>query len=38
MIIEEYERSWEQDEALGLHDMKTENYETDVQPKKEETK
>lgn len=27
MLEEEYERSWEQNEALGLNDMKTENYE-----------
>merc|ERR1719197_754118 len=25
----EYERSWDQNEELGLNDMKTENYETD---------
>ncbi len=27
MVVEEYDRSWEEDEELGLHDMKTENYE-----------
>ena len=26
MIIEEYERNWEQNEDLGINDMKTENY------------
>jgi zinc finger protein len=26
---EEFERSWEDDETLGLHDMKTENYQKD---------
>lgn len=26
MVIEEYERSWEQNEELGLNDMKTEDY------------
>lgn len=28
MTIEFYERSYEQNEELGLNDMKTENYET----------
>lgn len=28
MTIEDYERSWQQNEDLGLNDMKTENYET----------
>jgi len=28
MTVEEYERSYEQNEDLGLNDMKTENYET----------
>lgn len=27
--IEEYERSFDDNEALGLNDMKTENYEED---------
>lgn len=26
MIIEEYERNWEQNEDLGINDMKTDNY------------
>ena len=26
MVVEKYERSWEQNENLGLNDMKTENY------------
>lgn len=28
MTIEQYERTYEQNEDLGLNDMKTENYET----------
>ncbi len=35
MTIEEYERTWEQNEELGLNDMKVEGYENDVE---EETK
>ena len=31
----EYERSWDQNEELGLNDMKTENYETDEKSPKE---
>ena len=27
MTIEAYERTWEQNEDLGLNDMKVENYE-----------
>lgn len=27
LVIEDYQRSSEQDEELGLHDMKTEGYE-----------
>lgn len=27
MIVEEYERSWEENEFLGLNDIKTENYQ-----------
>ena len=30
MLIEEYERSFEQNEVLGLNDMKTENYDDGV--------
>jgi len=26
LTVEEYERTWQQDEDLGLHDMKTEDY------------
>jgi len=29
MTVEEYERSWDQNEDLGLNDMKTENYRED---------
>lgn len=29
MTIEEYDRTWEQNEALGLNDMKVEGYEGD---------
>ena len=29
MTIEEYERTWEQNEDLGLNDMKVEGYEGD---------
>lgn len=29
MIIEEYERDWEQNEDLGINGMKTENYQED---------
>ena len=27
LVVEDYERSFEQNEELGLNDMKTENYE-----------
>ena len=27
--VEEYERTWEQNEAFGLNDVKTEGYEND---------
>jgi zinc finger protein len=27
MTIEDYERTWEQNEELGLNDINTENYE-----------
>jgi zinc finger protein len=27
MVIELYDRTWEQNEDLGLNDMKVENYE-----------
>ncbi|KAI8074217.1 ZPR1 zinc-finger domain-containing protein [Gilbertella persicaria] len=30
MVIEEYERSWETNEDLGLNDMKLDNYEEDA--------
>lgn len=36
MSIEEYERSWEVNEDLGLNDMKLENYEEDANNKKKE--
>lgn len=37
MIIEEYERTWEQNEDLGINDMKTENYnKAEVDAKLEE--
>lgn len=29
MVIEEYERTWEQNEMFGLNDIKTENYTAD---------
>ena len=29
MTIEIFERTWDQNEDLGLNDMKLENYETD---------
>ena len=32
MTIEWYDRTWEQNEELGLNDMKVENYEEDAQP------
>ncbi|KAI0715986.1 zf-ZPR1-domain-containing protein [Cerioporus squamosus] len=32
MTIELYDRTWEQNEELGLNDMKVENYEEDAQP------
>ncbi|KAI0791646.1 zf-ZPR1-domain-containing protein [Irpex lacteus] len=35
MTIEEYERTWEQNEELGLNDMKVEGYENDVEETKE---
>eukprot|EP00164_Ancoracysta_twista_P001312 GFYU01001716.1.p1 GENE.GFYU01001716.1~~GFYU01001716.1.p1 ORF type:complete len:490 (+),score=150.42 GFYU01001716.1:79-1548(+) len=36
MTIEDYDRTWDQDEDLGLHDMKTENYADDNKATKEE--
>lgn len=30
MTIESYERTWDQNEELGLNDMKVENYEEDA--------
>lgn len=41
MTIELYDRTWEQNEELGLNDMKVENYEEDAEESKtnnEETK
>lgn len=32
MTIESYDRTWEQNEELGLNDMKVENYEEDANP------
>ena len=31
MTIESYDRTWDQNEELGLNDMKVENYEEDAQ-------
>lgn len=36
MTIEEYERTWEQNEDLGLNDMKVEGYEGDPNLKQNE--
>lgn len=38
MTIENYERSWEQNEELGLNDIKVEGYEEDSQVRGEEKK
>ncbi|KAG7096451.1 hypothetical protein E1B28_003886 [Marasmius oreades] len=38
MMIETYERSWEQNEELGLNDMKVEGYEEDANESKNEKK
>ena len=38
ITIEEYERTDEEEEELGLKDMKTEGYEEDAQEEKEEQK
>ena len=35
MTIESYDRTWDQNEQLGLNDMKVENYEEDAEPAKE---
>lgn len=35
LTVEVYDRTWEQNEMLGLNDMKTENYEADQNPPKE---
>ena len=32
MTIEVFDRTWEQNEELGLNDMKVEDYEEDVAP------
>lgn len=31
MTIESYDRTWDQNEELGLNDMKVENYEEDAE-------
>ena len=31
MTVEDYDRTYEQNDVLGLNDMKTENYEEDEQ-------
>ena len=36
MTIEQYERTWEQNEELGLNDMKVEGYEGDANESKDE--
>jgi zinc finger protein len=38
MIVEEYERSWDQNEELGLNDMKTENYREDTDDEEDDKK
>lgn len=38
MTIEEYERTWEQNEDFGLNDMKVEGYENDANEAKTEAK
>ncbi len=35
MTIEVYERTWEQNEELGLNDIKVEGYEEDASVEKE---
>ena len=35
MTIESFVRTWEQNEELGLNDMKVENYEADAEPSKD---
>ena len=35
MEIENYDRSWEQNEELGLNDMKVEGYEEDAKQETE---
>ena len=37
MTIEVYDRDWEQNEELGLNDMKVEGYEEDAAKEKAET-
>lgn len=34
MKVEHYERTFDQNEELGLNDMKTEGYETDLAPQR----
>jgi hypothetical protein len=36
MIVEHYERSYEQNELLGLNDMKTEDYQEEKEEEKED--
>ncbi len=38
LTAEEYERTWEQNENLGLNDMKTENYLEEESKEKEKEK
>ncbi|KAI0793947.1 zf-ZPR1-domain-containing protein [Fomes fomentarius] len=38
MTIEVYDRTWEQNEELGLNDMKVENYEEDADDSKKDTR
>ncbi|CAO3617332.1 unnamed protein product [Mucor hiemalis] len=38
MIIEEYERTWDENEDLGLNDMKLDNYEDPKNERQEEQK
>lgn len=38
MVIELYDRTWEQNEELGLNDMKVEGYELDQEDEQTPTK
>jgi hypothetical protein len=31
MIVEEYDRTWDQNEAYGLNDIRLENYDDTIQ-------